>query len=181
MKAFIAAPTAKRILSILCLLFAVAVPFIAFSAEGNTDGSGGGIIAFYSGRGGNNSIYLMNADGTAQTRLTDASAEDTCPAISPDGGNIVFLSDRDGAQNIYIMDTDGGNVRRLTETSETKEQPSWAGGSQILFVKDYASYTEIWIMNIDGTEQTRLTASGYRDERPVLSPQWGYRPVHVQP
>lgn len=33
-------------------------------------------IAFYSGRDGNNEIYVMNADGGGQTRLISNSAND---------------------------------------------------------------------------------------------------------
>ena len=38
----------------------------------------------------------MNADGTAQTRLTTSSTVDNNPAFSPDGTKLVFNSNRDG-------------------------------------------------------------------------------------
>ncbi len=40
-------------------------------------------IAFASNRDGNFEIYVMNADGSGQTRLTDDPAQDTHPAWSP--------------------------------------------------------------------------------------------------
>jgi Tol biopolymer transport system component len=40
-------------------------------------------IAFTSGRDGNAEIYVMNADGTNQTRLTINPANDFDPAWSP--------------------------------------------------------------------------------------------------
>ena len=46
-------------------------------------GSGGGVIAFTSGRDGNYGIYVMNADGTDQRQLTDEYV--WSPAWSPDG------------------------------------------------------------------------------------------------
>jgi|DewCreStandDraft_4_1066084.scaffolds.fasta_scaffold17006_5 TolB protein len=39
-------------------------------------GVGGGKIAFYSDRDGNWEIYVMDANGSNQTRLTNNSAED---------------------------------------------------------------------------------------------------------
>ena len=41
-------------------------------------------------RDGNREIYVMNADGSGQTRLTTNPAIDTSPAWSPDGTKILF-------------------------------------------------------------------------------------------
>ena len=38
----------------------------------------------------------MNADGSAQTRLTNNPATDNVPSISPDGTKVAFSSDRAG-------------------------------------------------------------------------------------
>ena len=42
-----------------------------------------GKIAFASDRDGNYEIYVMNADGSGQTRLTDNPADDGVPAWAP--------------------------------------------------------------------------------------------------
>ena len=44
-----------------------------------------GKIAFTSDRDGNHEIYVMNADGTNQVRLTNNSVADDYPTWSPDG------------------------------------------------------------------------------------------------
>jgi len=49
----------------------------------------------------------MNADGTAQTRLTNSPAVDQYAAWSPDGQKIAFASTRDGNYEIYVMNADG--------------------------------------------------------------------------
>jgi len=67
------------------------------------------MIAFHSGRDGNFEIYVMNADGTNPTRLTNNPAFDALPAWSPDGTKIAFFSDRDGNGDIYVMNADGTN------------------------------------------------------------------------
>ena len=59
-----------------------------------------GKIAFASYRDGNFDIYLMDADGGGQTRLTENPAEDFSPAWSPDGKRLALVSTRDGNAEI---------------------------------------------------------------------------------
>ncbi|MCH8993458.1 MAG: PD40 domain-containing protein, partial [Chloroflexi bacterium] len=51
-----------------------------------------GRIAFASDRDGNSEVYIVNADGSGLTRLTDNLADDSQPTWSPDGTHIAFLS-----------------------------------------------------------------------------------------
>ena len=62
-------------------------------------------------------IYKMNADGTAQTRLTRCRGGGGIPQLVPDGSRIAFHSDRvphEGGSKILAIDADGSNVTRLT-------------------------------------------------------------------
>ena len=45
--------------------------------------SASGKIAFVSGRDGNSEIYVMNADGSGQTNLTNDAGSDSRPAWRP--------------------------------------------------------------------------------------------------
>ena len=80
----------------------------------------GSKIIFQSNRDGQPEIYVMNSDGTAQTRLTNNPAGDTAPAWSPDGTKILFTSLRDGPMNpaLYVMNADGTNQTRVTAGSD---------------------------------------------------------------
>ena len=51
-------------------------------------------IVFRSIINGNREIYVINADGTKQTRLTNNPAMDTDPVWSPDEQKIAFTSSR---------------------------------------------------------------------------------------
>ena len=82
-------------------------------------------IAFVSDRDGNEEIYVMNANGTGQVRLTDMVDSDTSPRWSPDGTKIVFESDRDGNREIYTMNADGTGQTRVTNNPAADTAPDW--------------------------------------------------------
>lgn len=80
----------------------------------------GSKIVFQSNRDGQSEIYVMNSNGTGQTRLTNNPAWDTAPAWSPDGTKILFTSLRDDPMNpaLYLMNADGSSQTRLTTGSD---------------------------------------------------------------
>jgi len=82
-------------------------------------------IAFQSNRDGNQEIYVMDADGKNQRRLTNNPAEDGYPAWSPDGQRIAFGTYRDGNWEVYVMDADGENPRNLTDHPADDMFPDW--------------------------------------------------------
>ncbi len=53
-------------------------------------------IVFNSHRDGNIEIYVMDANGDNQRRLTNSPGQDSAPAWSPDGQRIAFYSAREG-------------------------------------------------------------------------------------
>ena len=84
-----------------------------------------GKIAFQTNRDGNFEIYVMNADGSGITRLTNNAARDGFPAWSPDGTKIAFVSDRDGNFEIYTMNADGTGLVNLTNNPAKDDRPVW--------------------------------------------------------
>ncbi len=131
-----------------------------------------GLTTFQSTRDGNFEIYLMNADGSRQVRLTHSPSNDISPSLSPDGSRIVFASDRDGNWEIYSIHTDGSELTRLTSGEGSNTSPSWSpGGSKILFISTRDTvHGEVYAMNADGSSVRRLTRHPSVKDTPVISP-----------
>jgi Tol biopolymer transport system component len=124
-----------------------------------------GKIAFTSNRDGNDEIYVMNNDGSNQSRLTNNARSDLNAAWSPEGNKIAFTSYRDGNAEIYVMNADGSNQINVTNSPATDRMPAWSpDGHRIAFTSNRNGYSEIHVMNADGTSQTRLVSG--------LDPSW---------
>ena len=118
-----------------------------FSNTGNIQGTGPyhpavGVagsprIAFGSVRnGGNHDVFVMDLDGSNQTRLTTSPAYDDQPKWSPDSSKIAFISDRDGNFEIYTMNADGSAQTRITTNPAADGFPAWSNdGTKIAFVR----------------------------------------------
>ncbi len=147
------------------------------SALAGTPVGGGGQIAYYARRDGNNEIFVMNADGSDVRRLTENRFDDWLPSWSPDGKVLLFASDREGRrQSIYVMDPDGNNVRRLTPENSNNWGASFSpDGKQIVFTSSRDGNNEVYVMNGDGTQQRRLTRSQVNE----FAPSWAPDGTHI--
>ncbi len=83
-------------------------------------------IAFFSLRDGNGEMYVMNADGSNQTNLTNNPADDYNQVWSPDGRQIAFVSGQGGNGEIYVMNADGSNQINLTNNPAGDGGQAWS-------------------------------------------------------
>ena len=92
---------------------------------GTVPGESGKIVFADYADTSNGIIYVMNADGSGQRRLTNSSADETWPSWSPDGTKIAFESVvNDDYGDIYVMNAaDGSNQTRLTNSVAENEAP----------------------------------------------------------
>jgi YD repeat-containing protein len=138
--------------------------------------AGGAKVVFSSNRDGHVQIYLMNADGSGQSRLTNSGGNDDAPRFSPSGAKILFQSDRDDPVNdnndIYVMNSDGTGQTRLTTDASDDCAPSWSpDGTKVVFQSlRNGQYYQVYSMNADGSGQLNLSNSTNSDRQPSWSP-----------
>ncbi len=110
-------------------------------------------------------IYVMNADGTCVTQLTDFGRHDAySPRWSPDGSQILFelyFDEIFGSnwfdKDLYVVAADGSRVTRLTRRGENFRGHWSPDGSRIAFLSDRDGYEALYVMRADGSHETRLT------------------------
>lgn len=127
-------------------------------------------IAFSTRRDGLHDIYIMNRDGSNQTRLTQCKGKDIgFPAWSPDGLKIAFSGDCDqeGSEAIYIVDVITHQVTRLTEYGSYLHASWSSNGERIAYVIERQQNGYIHIMNLDGSEDHEVVSTA---ARPVWCP-----------
>jgi len=130
-----------------------------------------GKIFFNSDRDGNSEIYVMNSDGTGQTRLTNNPAVDADPVWSAAAQKLAFVSNRNGWFQIYTMNADGSGLLQLTTITANEASPTWSpNGTQIAFASARSGNVDIYTMNADGSAQSRVTFHNADDLNPSWSP-----------
>lgn len=121
-------------------------------------------------------IYIMNADGSDQKRLTNSPGYDGGPFFSPDGARVIWRRFEENGMiaDVYTMKIDGSNVRKIT----TFGCMSWApyfhpSGKYILFASNKLGFSNFEVYMVDAAgekEPIQITASDGFDGLPVFSP-----------
>lgn len=103
--------------------------------DNNPSVSPDGTIAFSRLNVSDYDVYVMNANGSGQTNITNntnsttpVAAWDTQPAFSPDGSKIAFSRGGLNSMDIYVMNADGSSpVNRTPGQNPAREDshPDW--------------------------------------------------------
>jgi len=82
-----------KIVRILLIALFIAFPLLCEAVE----------IVFCGSDGSQFDLYRADLKTGEIIRLTETTAEESMPAVSPDGQKLAFVSDRDGANSLYLL------------------------------------------------------------------------------
>ena len=129
-------------------------------------------IAFTSTSGGNEHIYVINADGSGTPQKLTNTGDNYSPSWNPYG--IAFSSRRgeDRVTDIYVMGATGeqdGEAVSATGGDLNKGHPSWFGTELVFHVYFDEDDRRIYTINKDGHSAVEWT-TGHIDLFPAFSP-----------
>lgn len=141
----------------------------------------GTAIAFVRTVAGDDTIWIVNSDGSGLRRLPVPAGVNNHPSFSPDGASIAFDHAEDQTSSssdlqessdghIWVIGVDGSAPHSLTRRGVDTD-PAWSpDGRSIAFTHSTDETSQVFVMNPDGSARRRVTARTTRAADPAWSP-----------
>jgi Tol biopolymer transport system component len=114
-------------------------------------------------------LWLMNADGSHQRRLTRAPPPATyagaAMAWTPDGRRIAFVTDDPAGPasgiGIEVVTVNGSGLHLLVRAEGNESQPAWSpDGTKLAYESDRGAEGQIYVADANGNHSKRITPLG---------------------
>ena len=123
-------------------------------------------------------IWIMNADGSAERRLTAGSARDDQPVFTHDGEHVVFQRVANASTSpcpceLRIVGVDGAGERLLDTGPGNAANPDVSKNGKLVFVGDRDGTRSVYVTDLRGGPVKRVTMvpAAFGDFRPRWSPR----------
>lgn len=122
-------------------------------------------------------IWVMDADGSNQTNLTNTPGiSEWDPGWSPDGAKIAYVVGDNIFSGVWTMNADGTAQAKLSTYEGVEFGPTWsADGARIALVRYVPGIIisiqfDIFVVALDGSSDVNITNSDYDELEPAWSP-----------
>jgi len=135
-------------------------------------------------------IYVMNADGSNQHRVSNGEGRTTCGYFLPDNKHILYASTHLAgpacppevdhskgyfwavypSYDIFVANDDGSNVKAITNAPgyDAEATVNWQT-KKIIYTSLASGDLDLWTMNLDGSAKKQITTSYGYDGGAVFS------------
>ncbi len=129
-------------------------------------------IVFQADYQGTYDICIMNPDASNITQLTNSSAEDWYPQISPDRSKIVFCRRENSISRPYLMSIDGNNLQHLDILPNASVgYCGWSpDGNKLVLQANNDGDADIFIYDLTTEITTQIVFNTATDNIPNWSP-----------
>ena len=137
-----------------------------------------GRIVFSSDRDANAEVYIEDTLASVSRRVTNSSAQDDHPALSPDGSTIVFVSNRSGTPRLWSVAAPALDavafdaptaVATGSDSAIPEGAPAWsADGSEIAFTSTRAGVSQVFTIPVTGGDAVQVT----NEVGGAFNPEW---------
>lgn len=115
-------------------------------------------VAFQSNRGKLYQVYVMDADGSNERRLSVEGVDDRHPSWNQVGTVVAVDSGTEMAREIWTIDVASGARTQVTRLGAFATFPSWSpDGSRLSFYAYRSGVLDLWSVGVDGSAPVRLT------------------------
>jgi dipeptidyl aminopeptidase/acylaminoacyl peptidase len=125
-------------------------------------GAGGNRIFYAAEQSGRKDIWVLDLSEGKKKRITDDTADENNPQVSPDGRWLLFTQKADSEiEEVYILPTKGGAKRPLTATKRflfAPQDPSWSPDSQKIV---YISFISLIVTDLEGKKLEEISLEGF--------------------
>jgi Tol biopolymer transport system component len=116
-------------------------------------------------------IWLVNADGSNQRRVTGTVLDNTGPAWSPDGTEIAFARNDGGTFQLFTIEPTSGGLKQLTTGPRDKYEPIWArDGERITYSSGPLRQSTLTRLDVKTKRSQAIATQAGTTGNPALSP-----------